>query len=191
MILKKYKIWILLGVTLILAYFAPPKDNTLITTGNKGLSSDMRASLFPQGGDQINQSIKPVEVIDVVTRTIEPENSKTLDVFSIAYQAPVLKSKSKKSGAFSKKLNLTKSNSPDVKPIEILPPQAPPLPFKALGNYTEDGNQVIFVQHNSQNLVLRVGDTILDKYKLEAVDANSLTFIYLPMDVRQTLSLAH
>lgn len=67
--------------------------------------------------------------------------------------------------------------------------QAPALPFRPFGRYVEDGQQVIFLLHNDQNLVVRVGDTIAQQYRVESLDGNKLTLRYLPLDQEQTLDL--
>lgn len=67
------------------------------------------------------------------------------------------------------------------------PPQAPALPFRFLGRYVEDGKTVVFLQHNDQNFAARVGDVLQQDYKVQAVTASAMTFIYLPLN--QSLNL--
>jgi hypothetical protein len=67
--------------------------------------------------------------------------------------------------------------------------QAPPLPFKVLGRYWEDGQELVFLQHNEQNLVVRVGDTIGSVYKVERLEGNTLTLRYTPLNQTQTLTV--
>jgi hypothetical protein len=67
--------------------------------------------------------------------------------------------------------------------------QAPALPFRALGRYEEDGNVVFFLQHNDQNLVVRLGDTIAADYKVESLQDNLLTLRHLPSNQSQTLDV--
>lgn len=68
-------------------------------------------------------------------------------------------------------------------------PQAPPLPFRVLGRYEESGQPAVFLQHQDQNLVVRVGDTIDGIYKVENLDQATLTLRYLPLDLPQRLAL--
>jgi hypothetical protein len=67
------------------------------------------------------------------------------------------------------------------------PPQAPPLPFKELGRYEEAGRTAVFLQHGDQNLVVHVGDTIADSYKVEEIAGSSITLRYLPLNQVQKL----
>lgn len=68
------------------------------------------------------------------------------------------------------------------------PPQAPALPFKWLGWAHEDGHASAFLQYQDQNLVVKVGDRIDGRYSVERIDAQSLTFVYLPLNEVQTLN---
>lgn len=69
------------------------------------------------------------------------------------------------------------------------PPQAPTLPFRFLGRYAEAGRDGVFLQHQNQNLVVHVGDTIAGEYKVERLDASQLTLRYLPMDQTQSMDI--
>ena len=69
------------------------------------------------------------------------------------------------------------------------PPQAPALPFRFLGRYVEDGKTVVFLQHNDQNFAARVGDVLQQDYKVQAVTASAMTFIYLPLNQSQNLEI--
>jgi len=68
-------------------------------------------------------------------------------------------------------------------------PQVPPLPFRAIGRYEEDGTTVFFLQHNERGIVVRVGDTIAEQYKVESVQGNLLTLTHLPTNQTQTLDV--
>jgi len=66
---------------------------------------------------------------------------------------------------------------------------APPLPFKLLGRIDESGRSAVFLQYNDQNLVVRVGETIADQYRVESLKGNTLTLLYLPLHQTQTLDV--
>ena len=68
-------------------------------------------------------------------------------------------------------------------------PQAPSLPFKALGRYTDEAGERVFLQYNDQNLVVRVGDTVAQQYKVESLDGNTLTLRYMPLNQTQTMNV--
>ncbi len=67
--------------------------------------------------------------------------------------------------------------------------EAPPLPFRMLGRYEEEGNVVFFLQHNDGNLVVRLGDTIADHYKVESVQGDLLMLRHLPTNQSQGLNV--
>ncbi|AOX99682.1 hypothetical protein BJP62_03955 [Jeongeupia sp. USM3] len=86
----------------------------------------------------------------------------------------------------------------DAKPIASIPvqvavpplaPQAPPLPFRFLGRLVEEGKVTIFLQNKEQSVVVRVGDTIDEQYKVESLDDGILTLRYLPLNQVQTLDV--
>ena len=72
-------------------------------------------------------------------------------------------------------------------PIVESPPQAPAAPFRILGRVVEDGVAGVFVQHNDRTLILRTGDTVDDVYRVESISDQSITVMYLPMNVPQTI----
>lgn len=77
-----------------------------------------------------------------------------------------------------------------LEPVEEAPPQAPPLPFRVLGQYVEEGTRSVFLQFNDANLVVRAGDTIAGQYFVESLKDGVLTLVYLPLQQRQTLTVS-
>lgn len=68
-------------------------------------------------------------------------------------------------------------------------PTAPPLPYALVGSYAPRGEQpVYFLSRGSRVVDARVGDRIDGVYQLESAAGGRLVFVYLPLDVRQTLS---
>ena len=79
-------------------------------------------------------------------------------------------------------------------PVVVAPPpaaaaQAPPLPFRVLGRYADGGEVAVFLQYNDQNLVVRVGDTVAQNYKVESLQGSTLTLLYTPLNQKQTLDV--
>jgi hypothetical protein len=81
--------------------------------------------------------------------------------------------------------------APALEPAPVAPPapKAPALPFRVLGRYVEDGRVQIFLQYNDRNLVVAVGDTVDNLYRIEALNGGTLTLRYLPLDAQQTLDI--
>lgn len=178
--LKKHKVWVLLSITLLLVYFAPPEEGA----ATYAQSSQSGASIQTAFPSKNKKPTKQVEILDLLARVEVPESEEALSVFSKAYRPPVIVDTSQNK-------NENEHPGADNEPIEETHAEAPPLPFKVLGKYTDSGDQVFFVKHKHENLVLHVGDVFLEKYKFESVDAKSLTFVYLPLDKKQTLNLVH
>jgi hypothetical protein len=72
---------------------------------------------------------------------------------------------------------------------QAAPPQAPALPFRYLGRLDEgDGSVVVFLGEGTQPRphMLRVGERLRD-YQLQAITAQGLSFVYLPLNQQQQL----
>lgn len=71
------------------------------------------------------------------------------------------------------------------------PPQpvVPSLPYRYLGRL-EDGDLVtIFLGFGERNFAVKVGEVFEGNYRLESMQDNVLTFTYVPLNIRQTLSV--
>lgn len=67
-------------------------------------------------------------------------------------------------------------------------PSGPPaLPFQFMGRFTDDGKTAYFLQIDGQNVVARPGEKINDSYLLDSVSGDTMNFIYLPLNQKQTL----
>ncbi|OEZ99040.1 hypothetical protein [Duganella sp. HH101] len=67
-------------------------------------------------------------------------------------------------------------------------PSGPPaLPFQFLGRFTDEGKTAYFLQIDGQNVVARPGEKVNDSYLLDSVSGNTMNFVYLPLNQKQTL----
>lgn len=73
-------------------------------------------------------------------------------------------------------------------PVAEEAPQAPPVPFRVLGRFVENGVPGMFVQLNDRTIVARNGDMISDLYKVETISDQAMTVLYLPLNVTQTVN---
>lgn len=78
---------------------------------------------------------------------------------------------------------------PPVLPRKPEPPKAPPLPFTYLGQLQEGGRIVLFLGRGQNTLIVRGGDTVEGAYRVEQITPARATFVYLPLDESQHLSL--
>lgn len=68
-------------------------------------------------------------------------------------------------------------------------PMAPPLPFQFIGKLREDGETRVFLGHQGKNLIAKVGDVINGTYSVEEIAGGQITFLYLPLNKRQSLPI--
>lgn len=77
---------------------------------------------------------------------------------------------------------------PPPRPVPPPPPQAPPLPFRFLGLWQEQGQTAVFVSDGPRDLILKAGDTVDGHYKVEDIGHGAVRLVYLPLNQIQTLS---
>ncbi|MCO6056676.1 secretion system X translation initiation factor [Pseudomonas sp. MOB-449] len=68
-------------------------------------------------------------------------------------------------------------------------PTAPPLPFKFIGKLDDRQQLQVFLLRGEQVLVVREGDLIDKTYKVQHIDPERMTLVYLPLDIAQTLAV--
>jgi hypothetical protein len=78
---------------------------------------------------------------------------------------------------------------PPPPPRKPEPPKAPPLPFTYLGQLEEEGSIAVFLRRGDSNLVVRRGDVIDNKYRVDDVTPMRATFVFLPLKQAQHLTL--
>ena len=77
---------------------------------------------------------------------------------------------------------------PPAPPVQPPAPMAPPLPFIFLGQIIEDQKVQVILARGDRVVTVPVGEPIDKNYRLESFNGGTLTFIYLPLDTRQTLA---
>jgi hypothetical protein len=76
---------------------------------------------------------------------------------------------------------------PPAPVVRAVVPKAPPLPFLYLGKMLDGKAVTAFVSMGGQTHLLHGGDTVRD-YRVEAISAKEITFVYLPLNEKQRLS---
>lgn len=69
------------------------------------------------------------------------------------------------------------------------PPQAPPLPFRFIGRQDANGVVHVFLEQQNEAHIVKLGDTVADGWRLDAVDERALTFTYLPLGQQRRLDI--
>ena len=80
---------------------------------------------------------------------------------------------------------------PPAKPEPPPPPTAPALPFTYVGQYRDEGSHQIMLARGNRLITVAVGDNIDRNYRLEGLDNGVLTILYVPLDIRQTLTIGN
>jgi hypothetical protein len=78
-----------------------------------------------------------------------------------------------------------------VKPPPPPPPSAPPLPFTFLGQYQDPARHVIFLVRGERVLAVSEGEVIEGTYRVEGIVGTTLAITYLPLNIRQTLTIGN
>lgn len=76
-----------------------------------------------------------------------------------------------------------------VPPPPPPPPQAPPLPFRVLGRYTDQKGGYVLLANDQRGIAVRKGDVIDGMYEVKAIEGSSMTLIYLPLRQVQMLDI--
>jgi len=71
------------------------------------------------------------------------------------------------------------------------PPVAPPLPFTFLGAFEAGGKRVLYIVEGDKVHAVSEGEIVNELYQVEAVGADEMVFTYLPLKLKQTLSLGN
>ncbi len=68
-------------------------------------------------------------------------------------------------------------------------PTAPPLQFKYAGKAISDNETWVFLSQSGENLITKIGGKINDTYRLDSVNDVAITMTYLPLNIKQTLTI--
>lgn len=176
----KRKLRVLLGAALLLtlaaAYFAPQAGSSGVELSARA-QSIARRTTAPVGTSTASPrstATQAVDVLQIRPREASAGDDDALKLFGTTRWAVP-----------PKQVTAPIAVSPAPEPVAA--PQAPAVPFRVLGRYVENGQVAVFLMHNDQNLVVRVGDTIAEQYRVESLNGAILTLRYLPMNIQQTL----
>ncbi len=68
-------------------------------------------------------------------------------------------------------------------------PTAPPLQFKYIGKAISGNDTWVFLSESGENYVAKLGRQIDDRYRVDTMDDETVTFTYLPLNAKQTLNI--
>ena len=147
------------------------------------------ASVWPRAQDSA-----PTDVVPAVKSRESPPAQQA--AAAVAPENPALPSRAERPHSKSGDLFGPKSWDPPPPPVKRAPPPPPPAPTApafpyAVSGSVADANGVMVVFSNQQqNFVVRVGEVLDKTYRVESVDAQSVTLTYLPLGLTQRVPLS-
>lgn len=68
-------------------------------------------------------------------------------------------------------------------PAASAPPAPPPLPFRYLGKFVDDGETAVFLARGDEPVRAEPGATLPGEYRVEALAADAVTLRHLPLGI--------
>ena len=62
-------------------------------------------------------------------------------------------------------------------------------PFKYAGKAISDNQTWVFLSQAKDNHIAKIGGKITDQYRLDAINEESVSLTYLPLNIKQTLTI--
>jgi hypothetical protein len=165
---------------------------TSFLTGNIPLRAVLAAAAMTLLGSVVlgRETPKPPAVVALAATAAAPPSASGSDVDLDLQQISRSKPAENITDLFAPR-NRAAPVLPDaasVEPPAPPAPSAPPLPFTYLGQFIDGEKTEIFIAQGDEHYSAEKGRTI-DGYKIEKVTATAVTFIYLPLGIRQSLAI--
>ena len=68
-------------------------------------------------------------------------------------------------------------------------PTPPPMPYRIAGQVVHDGTARVVLARDDRVLTVREGEMLDDNYRVESIRADGVTLVYLPLGVREQLTV--
>ena len=164
---KKFSwgIWIALAATLVAAWFAPRQEEEEINLAPRVQNTEPPARNVR--GDAAPG--KPARILEIRARQSGEDEDSLFLAPDWGYYAPPIPQE-------------------EAQPV-VEAPSAPPLPFKFMGRYEENGQNRVFLRENDQTWIVGVGDTLAGVYKVENIGKHFIGLRYLPLGEEQVLEM--
>jgi hypothetical protein len=81
--------------------------------------------------------------------------------------------------------------NPPPPPVEVKParPEAPPLPYRYLGRWEENGALTLILGHGDLSIPVRSGQILDGQWRVDRISASRIDFTFLPLKTRAHLAL--
>lgn len=73
--------------------------------------------------------------------------------------------------------------------VVVEPSGPPPLPYRYVGSFSDDGGAVIYLARGEVAVVARVGETLDGTYKVAALQSRSVEFEHISTGTKQSLPI--
>jgi len=165
--------------TLLAAWFAPDQDGGVVGPAAATTREAAPAPVAPAIVAPPADAIAPAAGTDGVDLQIHPRvaDDEMGNVFAKQSWAPET----------PKKIMMDQAQAQQATQQASAPSGPPALPFQFMGSFTDEGKTAYFLQVDGQNVVARPGEKINDSYLLDSVSGNTMNFVYLPLNQKQTL----
>lgn len=141
----------------------------------------------------------PAEVVEVTERRVPVTNAASAASVSIVDYAPVFEEEAS-ADPFEKRgwgepppppppVAAPAPVERTVAPVVVEPAGPPPLPFRYVGSFSDDGGSVIYLARGEVAVVARVGETLDGIYKITALQSRSVEFEHLSTGTKQSLPI--
>lgn len=160
--------------TLLAAWFAPDQDGGVV-----GPAAATTREAAPTPVAAVTPPASAAPAADGIDLQIHPRvaDDEMGNVFAKQSWAPET----------PKKIMMDQAQAQQTAQQAGAPSGPPALPFQFMGRFTDEGKTAYFLQIDGQNVVARPGEKVNDSYLLDSVSDNTMNFIYLPLNQKQTL----
>jgi hypothetical protein len=84
----------------------------------------------------------------------------------------------------------TAAAKPEPEAAPPPPPAPPPMPYRVAGQVVHDGVAQVVLAKGDRVITVREGQQLEDGYRVEAIRADGVTLVYIPLDARQHIPAA-
>lgn len=165
--------------TLLAAWFAPDQDGGVVgpAAATTREAAPVSAAQAPVAAVAPPASTAPAA--DSIDLQIHPRvaDDEMGNVFAKQSWAPET----------PKKVMMDQAQAQQTSQQASAPSGPPALPFQFMGRFADEGKTAYFLQIDGQNVVARPGEKVNDSYLLDSVSGDTMNFIYLPLNQKQTL----
>jgi len=117
-------------------------------------------------------------------------NGKTTAILALQSRESLIRDgRNAAGGALFNRQSWTPPPPPPLKPSEMPPPVAPPLPFAYLGKKFEDGAWEVYLARGDKTVIVRPQSVIEGQYRVERIVPPTLSLTYLPLNQVQRLTI--